>query len=454
MQGPRYTWDISQCAPFESTWSFLQKFMWLNACGARDIQRAFGIEMKKDNPQNWSDRDRNLHHWGALNSKGVQLALGLTDLHMKTACTIDYVRPEEVKVLASRSLRICHKCIKEGFHTPLHQLIFIPHCPLHKEPLVTVCVDCGKPTAPYSLSRQAFSTPYGCAECGAVWWQGNLVTRQLTAGEQEERLCIMSEIGDWLKKRRDDQSIEAQISKLTRFMPGEPEIQAYIRRLPERWGDVLGVSVPQHITESREKDLHLTVEYTAESANGLTSSRSLDNKTYFQVYRSIRRAITRRMQKRHRSCFEKMGRGIWFPVTARELTMRQFCPEAYALLLWRMFWENIDVPQKLFSRQLSLIHLEIDFVSDRIPLDISQEGAIRIFGLECLRTYRRCQEFGSSMQQKERTSFPLSRLDNDRFGEWLLEVPKTGNRQTLHWWWPKRWDGRLSIREHEAKRVA
>lgn len=449
----RYTWDASQCVPFESTWSIFQKFMGFNACGARDIQREFGLARKRHYPQNWSDRDRNLHDWGALNPELVQRALNLTDLHMRTARTVDYIRPDEAKVLASRSLRICPKCIKGGFHTPLHQLIFIPQCPLHQEPLLEVCGDCGKPTPLYSLSRESCCNPYGCAECGAVWWQRSRVG-QMTAGEQEERFRLMSEIGEWLTKRREDRTIEAQISKLARFIPDEHEIQAYVRRLPERWANVLGMNVPHHIAELRETDLHVTVEYTAWNVDGSSSSGLLDNRKYFEVYRAIRRALTRRVHKAHRECFEKMGRGIWFPVTAREVPVRHFCQEAYALLLWRMFWENIDVPQKFFSRQLVLIHREIDFVSDRIPSDLSPEATMRIFGLECLRTYRRCQELGSVMRQKEHIGFPLYRLNKDRAGEWVVKVPKIGNRQRLHWWWPRRWEKALSIQDHESKRAA
>ncbi|MBX3234697.1 MAG: hypothetical protein KF814_00975 [Nitrospiraceae bacterium] len=427
----------------------IQKFIGLNACGARDIQREFGLPAKNQHPQNWSDRDRNLHHWGALNPELIQRALNLTDLHIRTACTVDYIRPDEVKVLASRFLRICPKCVKNGFHTPFHQLIFIPDCPLHQIPLLEVCGDCGKPTPQYSLSKQACSTPYGCAECGAVWWQQGRVG-QLTATEQDARFLIMSEVGEWLTKRKEGQTIEAQISKLARFIPDTYEFQAYVRRLPERWADVLGVSVPHHRTEVRQADLHVTVEYMTRSDEGSNSSGLLDNKKYFEVYRAIRRAITKRVRKSHSECFEKMGRGIWFPVTTREVAIRQFCPEAYALLLWRMFWENIDVPQKLFSRQLVLFHREIDFVSDRHPTNLSDEAALRIFGLECLRTYRRCQEIGNLMCQREHIGFPLQSLNKDRAGEWVVKIPQIGNRQKLHWWWPRRWEKAPSIQGHKA----
>lgn len=447
----KYTWDISQSFPFESTWSFLQKFTILNACGARDIQREFGIASKRQHPQNWSCRDRDLHGWGALNPVIIQQSLNLTNLQVKTACTLDYIRRDEAKVLASRSLRICPKCVREGFHTPFHQLLFISNCPLHNELLLNVCVDCGKPTPLYSLSRQSFCNPYGCAECGTVWWQRGSVG-QHPAWDQEERFRIMSEIGEWLAQRRDDRTIEANMSRLSRFIPDGHEFQVCVRRLPERWADVLGVKVPQLMGGPRDTDLHITMEYTTPRVENPSSTVPFSNKPFFDVYRAIRRSLARQLRKNHRDCFEKMGRGIWFPVSGRELPLRQFCQEAYAFLLWRMFWENIDIPQKFFSRQLLLIRSEIDLVSDRIPLGIPEEAAIRIFGLECLRTFRRCQELGASMQEKDHITFPLYRLNNDRGSEWILKIAKSGSTQRLHWWWPKRWEAAHSFQNHQSKR--
>lgn len=445
----KYTWDVSQCFPFESIWSYLQKFTILNACGARDIQREFGIANKRQHPQNWSDRDRDLHGWGALDPSVVKNSLHLSDLQIRTAQTTNYIRPEEVRVLASRSLRYCPFCIRTGFHTPVHQLLITPKCPIHNEPLQNVCIRCGKPTSPYNLSRQSFCNPYGCAECGAVWLQPEYVRAAI--GEQAERFGVMSELEEWLTKRKEDRTVEGEIGRLTRFMSDEHDFQASVRRIPERWVDVLGVKAPKFIDSPRDIDFHITMEYATPGAQRPDSAVSLSNKPFFDVYRAIRRSLTRRLRKDHRCCLEKMGRGIWFPVTGRELPVRQFCQDAYALLLWRMFWENIDVPQKFFSRQLLLIRSEEVLTSNRIPSGLPEEAAIRVFGLECLRTFRRCQELGASMQHKDHISFPLYRLHNDRGMEWILKVKSTGTTQGLHWWWPKRWERAHSFQRHNSK---
>ncbi len=446
----KYTWDVSQCFPFESTWSYLQKFGGLNACGARDIQREFGIASKRQHPQNWSDRDRDLHGWGALDPSIMKEALQLTDVQVRTAQTRNYIRPEEIKALASRSLRYCASCITTGFHTPLHQLLITSTCPIHNTMLLNTCLHCGKPTPLYALLRQTFYNPYGCPECGEVWLKKSHV-REVTAGEHAERFRILLEIEEWLNSRKEDRTIEGEIARLTRFASSEDDFHASVRRIPERWADVLGVRTPHLVGTLRDTDIHITIEYATTNLPAPDLEGSLSNKPFFNVYRAIRRSLTRRLRKNHRHCLEKMGRSIWFPVTGRELSMRRLCPEAYALLLWRMFWENVDIPQKFFSRQLLLIRSEAVLASDRIPSGLPEEAAIRIFGMECLRTFRRCLELGASMQHKDHITFPLYRLHNDRGMEWILKVKSTGTTQGLHWWWPKRWERAHSFQRHNSK---
>ena len=155
-------------------------------------------------------------------------------------------------------------------------------------------------------------------------------------------------------------------------------------------------------------------------------------------------------QGKHRACFAKMGRGIWFPLTNREFDVKHFCQETYALLLWRMFWEEIDIPQRLFSRQLLLLQPEMDFSTEWMPANIPQEASLRLFGLECLRTYRRCLELGAQMQNKDQITFPMWRLTSHRTGEWLIELPKAGTGYKIHWWWPKRWQHTLTFPAHNT----
>ena len=55
-----------------------------------------------------------------------------------------YLMPGEVEYLSSDSLRYCLSCMTKGFHSPIHQLLFIEFCPFHGTPLNDGCPACGK----------------------------------------------------------------------------------------------------------------------------------------------------------------------------------------------------------------------------------------------------------------------------------------------------------------------
>ena len=358
-----------------------------------------------------------------------------------------YLRTDEARVLASRLLRVCPECIRAGFHSPLHQLLFIRECPIHRARLNTSCFECGKSTSAYSLVRGSFITPYGCGECGTVWRKvGNTVSYQ--SPEVAQRSLIMSEIAEWLTKRKDDRTVEADLRKLAKFTNDDQLFRASVRRLPHRWADVLGVQPPHNVGGNRDTDLHVVLESSTRSVTA--SPDPLTNQTLSTMYRAIRRHITKHLHREHQACFAKMGRGIWFPVIHREFDAKHFCQEAYALLLWRMFWEKIDIPQQLFSRQLLLVQPDMDFSTEWMPANIPREASIRLFGLECLRTYRRCLELGAQMQQKGRITFPMWRLASHKTGEWLIELSKAGTGYKIHWWWPKRWQHTLTFPAHST----
>jgi hypothetical protein len=261
----------------------------------------------------------------------------------------------------------------------------------------------------------------------------------------------LDEIGTWLKKRKNDTTIEVELAKLARFMGSDQDFHASVRQLPHRWADVLGAPPPHDIVGGPcNTDLHVMLEsaYSPIPAGyGLHVERK-DN--FVTTYRAIRRYLTRRFLKSHRRCFVKMGKGIWFPAIRRELEARHFCQASYALLLWRMLWEKVEVPQKFFSRQLYLVQPEMDLVPDWIPPAIPQDIARRLFGMECLRTYRRCCELAAQMHHKEKITFPVWRLSSRRLGEWIIQQPKAAQSYKIHWWWPKRWESMLRFEPHRG----
>ncbi len=224
---------------------------------------------------------------------------------MCTAATLRYVRAEEAKFLGSRSLRLCPTCVRSGFHSPFHQLLFIPTCPIHGEPLQTTCAACGHSTAPYSLIREAFRQPYGCGTCGAAWWLATVHGEKIL----DEQAAVWHEIDEWLLKRKDAGTIEADIAKMARFLSDADSFQASVRRLPSRWSDVIGVKAPRRSNGQREPDLHLTVEFPCRDTRA-EITKETERREFAVVYRTIRRKLTQRLRKRHWQCLEQMTRSI------------------------------------------------------------------------------------------------------------------------------------------------
>jgi hypothetical protein len=237
------------------------------------------------------------------------------------------------------------------------------------------------------------------------------------------------------------------MAKMERFLSDQDEFQASVRRLPSRWGDVIGVKVPRRIAGQRESDVHLRAEFY----NGNNTGEA-DRRQFAVVYRAIRRYLTRRLYKRHQACIDGMGRSIWFSINGRAFIIKPFCPEAYALLLWRMYWKKIDVPQKLVARQLTLVKVDLEVDINWIPVTLPNKARVRVLSLECWRTYRRCCDLAGQMQNKDEVTFPLWRVNSASPGEWIGRGLKASNRYELHWWWPKRWVERATFPSHNRGR--
>ncbi|MNW37247.1 hypothetical protein D3C74_142860 [compost metagenome] len=65
------------------------------------------------------------------------------------------------------SLSICLRCLKDGYHSILHQFEFITHCPFHNSSLLSNCPSCNL-SIPYALSDSPFEQPYTC-KCGYIF---------------------------------------------------------------------------------------------------------------------------------------------------------------------------------------------------------------------------------------------------------------------------------------------
>jgi hypothetical protein len=153
-------WMPRLALPYESAYSLLEKYMWLNCASGHDVSRnLFGMHNLP--PAREKTHDLLFGKWIQFKKcnfpQGMPLREGLLGSH----------KSQWPQFLANGShFRFCASCLALGFHSFNYQFDGISHCPVHIEPLTSVCQQCGAPTGPITL-RSAFShQPFPCAACG------------------------------------------------------------------------------------------------------------------------------------------------------------------------------------------------------------------------------------------------------------------------------------------------
>lgn len=75
--------------------------------------------------------------------------------------------PHVTGLLFSAPFRFCVPCLREGYHSVLHQLTLVDRCPIHNEELVTSCVHCGSLAECVERQLSCHASGYLCNSCEA-----------------------------------------------------------------------------------------------------------------------------------------------------------------------------------------------------------------------------------------------------------------------------------------------
>lgn len=107
---PSFTWCDNYILPYESTWSIKAKFCFLNA-----------------ESWLWFEKQKHLIDFNSNESKKISYA------------SLDDTTRKDLHIDETRTIRICPKCMKYGYHSSIHQSLLLMHCFLHPDTeLVTV----------------------------------------------------------------------------------------------------------------------------------------------------------------------------------------------------------------------------------------------------------------------------------------------------------------------------
>jgi hypothetical protein len=326
-QSSKYVcWRSDQHHPYESAWSLMQKFCFWNAVRFKDIwpilarephQRVSQQRFLVADAASWFDRTKFLNY------------VPITADTLEEAFLERYIPKNEpcaVFILTSlHFVRYCPRCISEGYHSPIHDLLFVSHCPIHEEPLTDKCPICLNPIEK-TLPRSNGDAAYSC-KCGHPLWISGHSPRPSDEGIRRMRAAVA-----WID--RVQSKILRNLNAIGRFKHTVPErinsapsITAYLVELDPS----LSPPVPISGRNPGERRLSL-IRSNIDAGIFPNSAEAL-----VAVYKAIARKITgavRTHLKRKNPKRSKCSYDGWI--------MAKSVFAVKALNAWRVFWEGLD----------------------------------------------------------------------------------------------------------------
>ena len=115
-----------------------------------------------------------------VNIQRLRAALGLKLKQVRHALI-----PDSMSNISSPYFRYCRPCLRRGYHSVVHQLETIQHCPIHGTWLEVQCPSCFEPV-PYRLDARLLDAPFRCVHCRAFYttWAPSFLKRKALTGEQ------------------------------------------------------------------------------------------------------------------------------------------------------------------------------------------------------------------------------------------------------------------------------
>ncbi|MGZ9709208.1 hypothetical protein ACXX82_00675 [Glaciimonas sp. GNP009] len=148
-----YVFNSTWLDPQESIVSMLWKFARMNLIAghliAGQISRTVVDPYEGINPSSSEVDIRRVHQMLCLPSKLIRNAL-LPD------------------GLGCPDFRYCPRCMRRGYHSVVHQIALVTHCPIHGNALQNACVRCDSKTL-YRLNAILLDAPFRCGYCQSYY---------------------------------------------------------------------------------------------------------------------------------------------------------------------------------------------------------------------------------------------------------------------------------------------
>jgi len=435
-------WRPDWLIPSESLWSLLKKFSYLNAATYPDIWNLVRRPVSEEGHRNRRSVRRDLNSFAQVDEEKLKHFLHIDPIALGQSTALAYIRPDEIGTLTSNQLRYCVPCIRAGFHTAIHQFLFVSHCPVHLSPLVTRCTACGVMSPRYTLTSIRQRPYKRCDQCFSSFTDNFI--RQLNGRPQESRELF--DFTRWLEERLSANWIENYMLIGSFFRSPSKCRNKKLLRMRRYWSYPLPFNSESTVPRLPNRENHhslltttdaLSVEPILDEYGQLAPDFENELQTNF---RAISRNLVRRVLRKHKRCIRRMQEHICW-VAPGSYWRGRTCVAANAFLLWLMRCQNINDPTRLFHRKTRLRILPVDTVVETNK-SLTRSAVRRILALNWSSLFYEALLVAYGLNRKGLYSLCPALVEGVRRPYWLVEWP-TAESQILHWWMHNRFTARI-----------
>jgi hypothetical protein len=295
-----------------------------------------------------------------------------------------------------------------------------------------------------SLDSVSFENPIGCANCALNLYTASRRRSSFYIGinDSESRL---QEVADRLLRRTSTCIVHYPSGNWICGRPREAWKARRLAKLSDYWNDLFHVNQNKSLTAQAAED-HERIYHHSNHVSTKVETTPLDqsepnkkqdsyqtNRDLFAIYRSTRRRLQKWLGHHERCVKNAAGLATSYPGV--RLVSGRVCPYSNMLLLWRMYWENVDHPYKLlpYRKRSRLFAPELRLPLIPVSFRLPRQFLTRIFLRECLAVLDECRLLSIGLNRKGFYSFNLAHLKFTRVPYWIIQ--KEGhNVFVLHTW--------------------
>lgn len=440
----QYCWFEDWFNPYESAYSLLSKFAFLNAMTAREMVRLFLSRRCRQLSRQEKNPNVDLSSSALLDVDVIASQLRVSPESLDWAFL--YPKRSAQECQSEPFLRYCPRCLVAGFHSSLYQWNLLVQCPLHRMQFKEKCKYCGG-KIPYVLMTSTFAKPFRCPHCNKALAAVALRNGRGCIQWAPAQINALANVAETLalKQRVIDCSLDLD-RYFSNYRPGhyrlapmqlerkKTDYLSFLDHVMARWrhqpresqgSGRHNVHWLHHNGYVFERSARAFFECTV-TARRDTAQWTAHDEAFWEIlpiYKSIRRYIWRHLLNGHRSCVSDAAATLWWSIDGNKT--HTICPVTYAFLQWRMFWEGFSTPQSLFNKPNHVPFRLLAWLSDTAPICANHWPSTarrwlthRIFAVDCLNNYFEWVRIARMMQRRQQFNWSRNLCQGHQLTYW------------------------------------